>query len=227
MTGSRNAEMHAAEQLPIAPRLRNLEAGWSRSVGWLFAREAVKERVATLVHFDARPEVIWNRLMFYEEVPGRAPFLLRALLPRPIRTEGDKTRVGTIVRCLYNRGDLVKRITTVDPLHTLEFEVIEQRLGIEDCLLTLGGSYQLFSCANTADVVLITNYQAYLRPRSLWRPLEARLLSQLHKHILRGVNAAVFRENPAVRPVVAESLKPQNVPSGGLACTATQFSSRR
>lgn len=120
----------------------------------------------------------------------------------------------------------MKRITTVDPPHTLQFEVIEQRLGIEDCLLTLGGSYQLFSCANTADVVLSTNYQAYLRPRSLWRPLEALLLSQLHKHILRGVNAVVFRENPGL-PVVAESLKPQNVPSGDLACTATQFSSRR
>ena len=144
--------------------------------------------------------------MFYEEVPGRPAFLLRALLPYPVRTEGDKTRVGATVRCAYREGDLAKRITTVEPPHLLQFEVIEQRLGIEGCILTLGGSYQIYAVGDATDVVLITNYRAYLRPRYLWRPLEALLVSQLHVHILRGVRAAVLPRNPAVRPAVAESL---------------------
>ena len=39
--------------------------------------------------------------MLYEEVPGHPPFLLRALLPNPVRTQGDKSRIGATVRCTY------------------------------------------------------------------------------------------------------------------------------
>ena len=161
-------------------------------MSWLFARKAVNEAVATRVRFNGSPEEVWDHIMFYEEVPGRPAFLLRALLPYPVRTEGDKTRVGATVRCAYRGGDLAKRITAIEPPHLLQFEVIEQRLGIEGCILTLGGSYQIYACGDASDVVLITNYQAYLRPRYLWRPLEALLVSQLHIHILRGICAAVL-----------------------------------
>jgi len=227
MITGRNVETRAAEPSLAAAWVKKHGAGRYRPVSWLFARKGVSEAVATRVHFDASPEAVWNRIMFYEEVPGRAPFLLRALLPRPIRAEGDKTRIGTKVRCVYNGGDLVKRITRVDAPHLLEFEVVDQRLRIEDCIRTSGGSYQIYSCGDATDVLLITNYEAYLRPRSLWRLLETLLVSQLHRHILRGVSAAVFHRDPAARPAVAESLKPQCVPPGGLACTVLQSSSRR
>ena len=160
--------------------------------------------------------------MFYEEVPGRPAFLLRALLPYPVRTEGDKTRVGATVRCAYRGGELAKRITTTEPPHLLQFDVIEQRLGIEGCILTRGGSYQIETQGDASDVVLITNYQAYLRPRYLWRPLEALLVDQLHVHILRGIGAAVLRRNPAVGPAVAGIPHITVRRPGGVTCTASQ-----
>lgn len=227
MIGGRNAEMLGTEPMPTTLWVRKHAAGWYRLVSWLFARKAVREAVATRVHFNASPEAVWNHIMFYEEVPGRPPFLLRTLLPHPVRTEGDKARVGATVRCVYRGSDLVKRITTVEPPHSLQFEVIAQRLGIERCILTLGGSYQIYACGAVTDVVLITNYQAYLHPRYLWRPLEALLVNQLHSHILRGLRAAVLPRNPAMRPAVAESLTPQCAPPGGLACPVSQSCSRR
>lgn len=113
--------MQMAEPMPTTLRLRKYAAGGYRLLGWLFARKAVSEAVATRVHFNASPEAVWNHIMFYEEVPGRPPFLLRALLPHPVRTEGDKTLVGATVRCAYKGGHLVKRITTVEPPHFLKF----------------------------------------------------------------------------------------------------------
>ena len=101
--------------MPAQPRLRTHAAGWSRLVSSLFGREAVKEAVATRVRFDGRPEEVWDHIMFYEEVPGRPAFLLRTLLPYPVRAEGDKTHVGETVRCAYRGGDLAKRITAVNP----------------------------------------------------------------------------------------------------------------
>jgi hypothetical protein len=179
-----------------------------RLVSWLFAGAAVREAVTTQVCLNASPETVWNQLMFYEDIPGRPAPLLRALLPDPVRSEGNKTRAGAAVRCIYRGGDLTKRITTVERPHLLQFDVIEQRLGIEGCVLTLGGSYQLHSCGSRTHLTLITHYQAYLRPRSLWRPLEALLASQLHGHILHGVCAAVPPRDPAISQTITESATP-------------------
>ena len=227
MSSGQNLEMEATGPLPTSARLRKSTAGKYRLVSWVFARQAVKETVATRVHFDAAPQAIWDELMFYEEVPGRAPFLLRALLPEPLRTEGDKTQVGTTVRCIYSGGaKLVKRITNVGAPHLLRFEVIEQRLGIEDCIRTVGGSYQIWAYGDASDIVLTTNYRAHLCPRMLWRPLEEALVKELHRHILRGLEAAVRSRNNATRPAIAAHA-PAGGPAGGLACTISQSGSHR
>jgi hypothetical protein len=172
-------------------QVRERAAAWYRVLTWLFARTEVRDAVTTRVRVEASPETVWDHLMFYEDVPGRPSFFLRALLPHPLRTHGDKTRLGTTVRCEYDRGDLVKRITAVDSPRWLRFEVTEQRLGIEDCVRTLGGSYQISRCGDATEVVLTTMYRAFLRPRFLWRPFEVFVATRLHGHILRGVSAAV------------------------------------
>jgi hypothetical protein len=202
------------ERMPTRRRPRNHAARRYRLVSWLFARQAMREAVSTRVHVNASPEMVWNRIMLYEEVPGQPPFLLRVLLPHPDRTEGDKTRVGAMVRCAYREGRLVKRITSVEPPHFLKFEVIEQRLGIEGCTLTLGGSYQIYPCEDATDVLLTTNYLAYLRPRFLWRPLEALLVGQLHNHILDGVRRALLLTDRGVLAAVVEFPTPQCVSPG-------------
>jgi hypothetical protein len=227
MISGHNAELQVAEPIPTAPRSTKHGPRRYWLASWLFADKAVSEKVATRVHLNASSEVVWDHIMFYEDVPGRPPFLLRALLPHPMRTEGDKTRVGATVRCTYRAGTLAKRITAVEAPEFLKFEVIDQRLGIEGCILTVGGSYQILTCGDAADIVLITNYTAYLRPRCLWRPLEALLVHQLHSHILRGVCAAVFPGDSAIRLASAESFTPQCAPSGGVACPVSQSRSRR
>lgn len=171
----------------------------------LFAGHAVSETAATRVHFRAGPEAVWNRVVFYEEVPGSPPFLLRAFLPRPLGTEGDKTRVGERVRCVYRESELVKRITVVEPARLLQFEVVEQNLGIEGCVLTQGGSYQFFPCGDGTDVALVTDYRAFLHPRHLWRPLEALLVRSLHRHILGAVRAALLPAGSLARAAVLPS----------------------
>ena len=207
MITGRDAEMQLPESKPAASS-SNPPAGWYWLASRLCARNPVNETVVTQVHVNASPEAVWNHILFYEEIPARAPFLLRSLLPHPLRTEGDKTCVGATVRCTYQGGDLVKRITAVEPSRYLQFEVIEQQLGIESCALTLGGSYQIHPSGSASDVKLITNYLAFLHPRFLWRPLEALLVKQLHRHILRSVRADLLAGNAAAPPAVVESATP-------------------
>jgi len=208
MISGRNREIQVAAPVPATPRPGKPAAGWYRLVSCLFARKAVSEAVVTKVHFNAGPAVVWNHIRFYEEIPGLPPFLLRALLPHPVRTEGDKSRVGATVRCAYTAGYLLKRVSAVSQPHLMQFDVIEQRLGIEECLLAVSGSYEISRSGHGSKVVLTTNYRAYLRPRWAWRSLEELLVGQLHRYILDGMLASVASvadAGPIAHPASATS----------------------
>jgi len=214
--------------LRFAPRLLMLAAQPCRALASrLFAREAVSESITTCMHFEAGPEVIWNSMLFYEEVPNVPPLLLRTFLPCPLGTEGNKTRIGEQVRCIYRAGHLIKSVTAVTPGRLLQFEVVEQHLGIEDCVLARGGFYRLFPCGRGTDVTLVTNYLAYLHPRGLWKLLEALLLHRLHRHILDGLRAALLSAPSPPRAALSSPHWPLHRFRGGLACTASRACSHR
>jgi hypothetical protein len=157
-------------------------------VGRLFPKNKRLDAVATTARFPASPEAVWQGILFYEEVPRRPLWFLRMFLPRPLRTEGEKRQVGAIVRCSYDGGHhLMKRITAVEAPHLVRFEVIEQRLGIEDCASMTEGSYEIRAAGDGAEVLLTTRYCGHLRPRWLWRPLERALAHLVHRHILGGM----------------------------------------
>jgi hypothetical protein len=153
----------------------------------LFSGQQATESVTTSVFFYASPETVWRGMLSYEEVPAPPPLMLRTLLPVPLRTVGDKMCLGAAVQCLYGGGDLVKQITAVEPPHLLAFEVTHQRLGIESCVTAIGGSYQIRACGIRTEIVLTTNYHAYLQPRYIWRPMEQLLAHAFHRHILEGM----------------------------------------
>lgn len=173
------------------PRGKFTLRGLVDSLGRLFAPNSESEAVTTRTWLDARPDIVWKTLRFYEEVTKRPGVFLLALLPRPIRSEGEKTRVDASVRCVYEGGHMVKRITAAEPEHLLRFEVLEQHLGIENCLSTGEGSYEILPAQNGSEVLLTTHYRGHLRPRSLWRPFERIFAHQIHRHILEGMRAAL------------------------------------
>jgi hypothetical protein len=227
MTASGNAEVHAIDESPAAERQRKEGTGLCRIASRAFGGKAVSSTVATRVHFTASPEQVWQNMMFFEEVPEQPPILLRTFLPLPERTTGDKSRAGSVVRCEYSEGELTKRITRVESAKLLEFEVVGQRLGIEECIATRGGRYQIVSCGEETDVELVTNYLAYLHPRFIWSRVEALLIGQLHRHILRGLNRALREGNPLRSAAVPGAQPAERARGGGLACTVSPSCSHR
>jgi hypothetical protein len=196
----------AIETVPGHPRVRgdSLEArrgrysfrGLLNSVGRRFSPNPESEAVRTTISLSASPESVWKALRFYEEVPDRPGLLLFILLPRPIRSEGEKTRVGASVRCVYDGGHIVKRVTVAEPDRLLRFEVLEQDLGIEHCVSMGEGSYEIRSAAGGSEVCLTTHYRGHLRPRALARPFERMLAHRVHRHILEGMRAALGAPAP-------------------------------
>jgi hypothetical protein len=159
--------------------------------GLLFPRHLAVHDVVTQGAMRATPAEVWQRLMFFEEVPHRPGLALRLLLPVPLKTSKPALRVGATVHCTYSGGkSLVKRITAIDAPSLLQFEVLEQDLGIEACLTTVEGSYRIRESAEGTSVTLTTRYRGHLRPRWLWRAPERWIAGALHRHILRGIGAS-------------------------------------
>ena len=197
---------------PSLPRVR-LRSLASR-IGLLFPPNARSEAVETSLRLNATPEEVWQGILFYEEVPGRPPWFLQIFLPRPIRTDGEKTRVGAIVLCTYDGGHLLKRITAVEPARLVRFDVLEQRLGIEDCVSMSQGSYQIRAAEDGSEIVLTTHYCGRLRPRRLWRPLERSLAHLVHRHILDGMRATLRSARPSPTWGVGRRGQPGNTGGG-------------
>jgi hypothetical protein len=174
-------------------------------VGRWFSENPASESVTTRIWLDASPDAVWKELRFYEEVPNSPGLFLLTVLPRPIRSEGEKTRVGASVRCVYQGGHLVKRITAAEPGHLLRFEVLEQNLGIENCVSMGNGSYEIRGTEGGSEVLLTTHYRGHLRPRVLWRPFERMFAHRVHRHILKGLKLALRTSAPSRAAIEARS----------------------
>ena len=164
--------------------------GLRMAVDWVarwFPRSGRREAVTTSFRLEVPRERAWARLRFYEDIPNRPSALLRFILPTPVRSEGQKLQPGGVVRCTYEGGHLIKRITVAEPPGLLRFEVLEQDLGIEHCLSLAEGSYEIRDQGTGCEVLLTTAYRGHLRPRFLWRPVERALAHAVHLHILQGM----------------------------------------
>lgn len=148
--------------------------------------------IVTRMRFDASIERAWHGLMFYEQIGERPPLHLRLLLPVPIRTESAKTNVGDEVRCLYEGGHLLKRITRIDAGRRYEFEVVEQNLAVGRGMSLAGGCYTFQELAGGGiEVAVTTRYVSPRRPGWLWRPLEAAVCHMFHRHLLAAMRRKV------------------------------------
>ncbi len=151
--------------------------------------------VRTRVSIHATPEEAWNAIVFYEDVEHDPPWLLRLALPRPVGSHGAKERVGDVVRCEYEHGFIVKRITEREEGRLLAFEVLEQHLGAERNVTLLDGRFEITPRDDgRTDLVLTTRYQRHLAPTWLWEPTERKVTHTLHGHVLEGMRRKVLQD---------------------------------
>jgi hypothetical protein len=140
--------------------------------------------VSTSADFPATPAVVWETLLFYEEVSAPAPFFLRWLLPVPLGTAGSKSTVGSEVRCRYDGGHLLKRVSAIVEMRRFAFDVIEQNLPLHS-VRVLAGEYNLHAVAPARTrVTLSTRYASPHRPDWVYARFEAAVCHCFHRHLL-------------------------------------------
>lgn len=144
--------------------------------------------VVTSMRVFATPSQVWSSLVFYEGLDEAPPLYLRLLLPRPIRTQGSKSKVGDEATCLYQGGHLLKQITKIDVDRLYEFKVVEQDLGIGGGVRLSGGCYALRALTGgDTELSITTGYTSRNRPRWLVQPVEEAVCHLFHRHLLGAI----------------------------------------
>ena len=90
-----------------------------------------------------QPQIkVWQKIRFYEAIKGNPPLLLKLGLPKPIGTVGTIEAVGSLTKCLYNKGHyIVKRINRYEEGKLLSFDVVEQHIHFEHDVTLLDGIF--------------------------------------------------------------------------------------
>jgi len=90
------------------------------------ASTPVAEPVVTSVIIDASPEVVWEYVVAFPELEPPTEFMFKTGIAYPINARIEGTGVGAVRHCNFNTGSFVEPITTWDPPHLLQFDVVEQ-----------------------------------------------------------------------------------------------------
>jgi hypothetical protein len=173
------------QQYSLQPE-KLLEARHARQIESSRCRE-YSASVMTCQDFPAAPGAVWKALMFYEEIAGDRPFLLRRFLPTPIGSQGCKSTIGGEVTCEYVGGHLVKRVTHIIRERSYTFEIVQQDLALRGIKL-VGGDYTLrVQSEDCTRVALATHYTSLNRPRWVFARLEAAVCHSFHHYIFSAI----------------------------------------
>jgi len=144
--------------------------------------------VVTRGKISAPAALVWQNLMFYEQIEDSPPLHLRLLLPLPIGSDGSNLAPGEHAKCLYQGGHLLKCVTRIVPSRLYEFEVVEQELALPTGVLLCGGAYTLRELPGQhTELAVTTRYLSQRGPRWLWRPIEATVCHLFHRHLLSAI----------------------------------------
>ena len=133
------------------------------------------------------PQTAWANLRFYDELEHTPPLLFHLGLPRPRHTVGELAP-GLVQTCVYDKGSLRKVCSKLEVNRTIEFTVLDQAIGFErSCRLRRGSFHVEAADAETTLLTVTTEYTALLRPRWLFAPVEASVVSSLHHYLIEGI----------------------------------------
>jgi hypothetical protein len=82
--------------------------------------------VRSSVEVDAPPQIVWNHVVSFSELPEPDWALFRVGLAYPVRARIEGSGVGAVRRCEFSTGAFVEPITVWDEPRRLAFDVVEQ-----------------------------------------------------------------------------------------------------
>ena len=145
--------------------------------------------VRTTARLTCEAQRAWNKVCFYEHIAIRPSWLLRTVLPVPVRTTGAYSAVGNVSRCLYSDGGyLTKQIRRIEAGQRIDFDIIEQTIRYAGKIALKGGTIRIEpSDDGTCSVEMTTHYELQSPLLSAVRFFIDRVVGTMHRIVIRDM----------------------------------------
>ena len=147
--------------------------------------------VCTSGRLSCEAQRAWEKVCFYEHIATEPSWLLRTVLPVPVRTTGTYSKVGDISRCLYSDGGyLAKKIVHLVGGRRIEFDIVEQSIRYANRIVLKGGTIQIESHADgTSTVLMMTRYERHGAARWIPRGFINYVVKAMHQIVIRDMQS--------------------------------------
>ena len=162
----------------------------------------VSYAVTSTVEIDAPPEVVWNHVVSFSELPPVEDWIFRTGLAYPIRAEIHGEGVGAVRHCVFSTGAFVEPITVWDEPRHLRFDVTAMPEPMQEWTFysdvhpphlegyfqTTQGEFLLERLPEGRTRLHGTTwYHNDLWPASYWKLWSDHLIHRIHLRVLRHV----------------------------------------
>ena len=171
---------------------------------WVEQRVAPLEprQVSTSIEIAAPPEVVWQHVVQFSELPAPEGFLFKTGLAYPLRARIDGWGVGAVRHCEFSTGAFVEPITVWDEPNLLAFDVVEQPASMEEwsfyadlapphlhkTFRSVRGEFRLERTASGGTrLVGSTWYELHMSPHLYWSLWSDAILHRIHRRVLEHV----------------------------------------
>ncbi len=181
--------------LAALPPLGYLEARWNEPAAY---------RVDSSIEVAAPPEVVWQHVVSFSELPPPHWLLFRLGIAYPVRARIEGEGVGAVRRCEFSTGAFVEPITVWDAPRRLAFDVASQPPPmfewspyadlhpphLDGYLRSTGGEFRLVPLpGGRTRLEGTTWYELDMHPTGYWRIWTDALIHRIHLRVLEHVAA--------------------------------------
>nr|MBP7685050.1 SRPBCC family protein [Deltaproteobacteria bacterium] len=157
--------------------------------------------VETVVEVAAPPEVVWERVVAFPELPPIEDWIFRVGVAAPTGARIEGSGVGAIRRCEFTTGEFVEPIEVWDPPRELGFSVQDmpdpmremspydiRPRHLDGYFRTTAGQFLLERTATGGTRLRgRTYYQLDMMPTVYWKLWADDIIHRIHLRVLRHV----------------------------------------
>ncbi len=159
--------------------------------------------VRTAVEINAPPEVVWQHVLSFPEIPEPAEWYFHTGIAVPLRAHIDGHGVGAVRHCEFSTGAFVEPITAWEPGRRLAFDVTEQPPPMQEwspyrhlhpphldaSLRSVRGEFRLIPTATGTRLEGSTWYQVNLGPEMYFQAWSEALIHKIHLRVLDHIRS--------------------------------------
>lgn len=170
---------------------------------WRAEPPPVREVVST-VEIAAPPEVVWENVVGFSELPPPHEWVLKLGIAYPLRARIQGRGVGAVRHCEFTTGPFVEPITAWEPGRRLAFDVRSQPPSMKEwspyeivhaphvvgSMRSVRGEFRLTALpGGRTRLEGSTWYVLTLAPNAYWSWFADRIIHTIHERVLRHVGA--------------------------------------